>query len=391
MHFLTHKIANVRAAQEQHRNAFIDRSPYEDAEIFAEHFHDDGGMDARAIKTYREASAQFFASLPQPDLFIYCSAPLAILEERVKTRGREYEQRYPPGHLIDLQRRYDQWIQEIAKRFPRKILMVDTEKQDFRPGSPAIFDAAQDVINKLMMLWFEEEGRVFEQMSLFQAPLTISSIETQSDPMGLRPYVRPEMGFTIPQTTILKPYSPIEGSLKVDRKASRKRLRAYIAAPFTGRAGPPPVIVSQSEDLPGIDLTPVLPHGLLDPVHAQWLLGIEGLVKQQGFQTTVPHRDVNKWGQRILQPEAAIAECTKEILRCDVLIAFPETSFGVHYEIGIATGANIPIIVLSQEENTLSFLMRGIESINDAQLLYYRSAEELKIKLTNALSKIKKG
>ena len=38
LHFLSHKIGTINSCLTEQRNAFIDRSPHEDSQVFAEHF-----------------------------------------------------------------------------------------------------------------------------------------------------------------------------------------------------------------------------------------------------------------------------------------------------------------------------------------------------------------
>src|SRR5207253_5741573 len=92
------------------------------------------------------------------------------------------------------------------------------------------------------------------------------------------------------------------------------------------------------------------PHGRIsDEAYREFLREIEATIRSCGFDTVLPHRDVNEWGDRVVMPEDAANECTKHVFGSDVLVTFPGTSLGAHYEMGIAIGYGIPVILLKCE------------------------------------------
>jgi deoxyadenosine/deoxycytidine kinase len=99
----------------QHPNSVIqDRSVYEDAEIFAQNLYDQGNMQDRDFKTYRElyeTAAQF---LPPPDLVIYLRASVPTLLNRINSRGRTYERKIAPEYLQNLNELYESWIENFT-------------------------------------------------------------------------------------------------------------------------------------------------------------------------------------------------------------------------------------------------------------------------------------
>src|SRR2546426_41186 len=91
-HFLLFKANLVQRAAAEMIHAFIDRSPYEDAQIFARYFYERGKMDRRSYRTYQDLYRLILPGLPAPDAFIYCYCPPQVLRDRVAGRGRQYEE-----------------------------------------------------------------------------------------------------------------------------------------------------------------------------------------------------------------------------------------------------------------------------------------------------------
>lgn len=65
--------------------------------------------------------------LPQPDLLIYLSAPVPVLQQRIRTRGRTYEQDIPDDYLTRVAATYESWLKTTTCR----VLFVDTVRHNF--------------------------------------------------------------------------------------------------------------------------------------------------------------------------------------------------------------------------------------------------------------------
>ncbi len=69
--------------------------------------------------------------VPKPDLVIHLHAPIDVLMQRIRSRGRDYEQDMDPSYLESLHGQYN----EMFARHEGQILSVDTTDVDFRePG-----------------------------------------------------------------------------------------------------------------------------------------------------------------------------------------------------------------------------------------------------------------
>jgi deoxyadenosine/deoxycytidine kinase len=391
LHFLSHKIGTINSCLTEQRNAFIDRSPHEDSQVFAEHFALSGNMDSRAIRTYRQVAEQFLASIPQPDLFIYCYAPLDVLESRVSARQRKYETHYPKNHLELLDLRYRSWLTNIIRMFPGKVLSLDTSKCDLVENPSIVSQLAYEVISHLEMTCFPSDQILALQTSLFTVEQNPSQLPL-SLPCGLTGATL-ELPSVQSQHPLLE--NPPDALTQLPRRIHKRTAdilakRAYLAAPFTTRANPPLEVNAQpGTTLPGIDLAALEPHGTIPVAYREELLAIEAIVKGCGYLTTLPHRDVNRWGEKVLAPRQALQECTQEIRRSDVLIA--DVSFGVHYEVGVAAGIGIPIVLLCKDKQQLTFLMQGMESLPHTAIITYQYLYDLDVKLRDKLQHIFPG
>jgi deoxyadenosine/deoxycytidine kinase len=92
------------------RSVIIDRSIYEDANIFARALHHLGNLDERDYLSYRRLFDLVVSNLPAPDLLIYLKAPVQVLVERIQRRGREIEKSISADYLALLDTFYDEWL-----------------------------------------------------------------------------------------------------------------------------------------------------------------------------------------------------------------------------------------------------------------------------------------
>jgi len=110
------------------KSAIIDRSIYEDAEIFARAAVDLGSLSERDYQTYRRVYELVVQGLPSPDLLVYLTAPTSVLLERIRQRGREMEQGVSLDYLNLLEKYYDEWL-AVFDLCP--VLTIRTDNHDF--------------------------------------------------------------------------------------------------------------------------------------------------------------------------------------------------------------------------------------------------------------------
>jgi deoxyadenosine/deoxycytidine kinase len=91
-------------------SAIIDRSVYEDAEIFARNLFLQNFISKRDFDTYSILYHTLVDFLPPPDLMIYLRASVPRLLERIAQRSRDYERTISPAYLQQLNDLYENWI-----------------------------------------------------------------------------------------------------------------------------------------------------------------------------------------------------------------------------------------------------------------------------------------
>ena len=112
--FLTRRL---RAHYElsQHPGSVVqDRSVYEDADIFAKNLFMQGFIQPRDYLTYRELYETAVQLLPPPDLMIFVRASIPTLQNRISSRGRDYERTITPEYLQSLNDLYETWISDFV-------------------------------------------------------------------------------------------------------------------------------------------------------------------------------------------------------------------------------------------------------------------------------------
>ncbi len=106
----------------------LDRTIFEDAEIFATALHEMRMMDSRDWRTYRGFYQSILDAIRPPDLMIYLRCSMRTLRKRIRMRGREMEQDVPLAYLKRLDRLYEQWI---ASYDMGEVLILETDKLDY--------------------------------------------------------------------------------------------------------------------------------------------------------------------------------------------------------------------------------------------------------------------
>ncbi|EOT41908.1 deoxynucleoside kinase [Enterococcus columbae] len=133
IHFLNTRFQSIKQAL-KHQHNVLDRSIYEDA-LFTKINYESGNMSEAEMDTYLsllDNMMEELAGMPKkaPDLLVYLQGPLSIHLERIKKRGREYEQvENEDDELLayykHLHSRYDEWYDAYDKS--KKIAIPITE------------------------------------------------------------------------------------------------------------------------------------------------------------------------------------------------------------------------------------------------------------------------
>lgn len=128
MFFLSHKLALHQELLASDKPAVIDRTIYEDAEIFARSLKNQRYLSARDWKVYERLYEGIKRTLPAPDVLIAVTCSLATSKKRIARRGREMEQSIPTPYLRRLHRLYEEWF---AGYDLGPIVRIDTTDLDY--------------------------------------------------------------------------------------------------------------------------------------------------------------------------------------------------------------------------------------------------------------------
>ncbi|MFT7582654.1 MAG: deoxyadenosine/deoxycytidine kinase, partial [Myxococcota bacterium] len=106
----------------------LDRSIYEDAEIFARNLAKGRYMTARDYALYEQLYESMRKALRPPDLLIYLRCSVKAIRRRIRQRGRPSEQDIGVGYLRRLNGLYEDWIGRYSMS---PVLIWDSERQDY--------------------------------------------------------------------------------------------------------------------------------------------------------------------------------------------------------------------------------------------------------------------
>lgn len=129
LHFLATRFASMRRMRGLGGSWVLDRTWYEDAEVFAAGLHEQGLLTAEEWQLYRRLYSELLhapAARP-PRLMIYLHAPLDSILTRIAERGRPKERDTDRGYWEQLHGRYSRWIAAF-RHCP--VLFIDVREYD---------------------------------------------------------------------------------------------------------------------------------------------------------------------------------------------------------------------------------------------------------------------
>ena len=177
IYFLNHRFKAHQAISRGSHSAIQDRSIYEDANIFARNLVESGLMERRDYENYLDLYKVMTAFLTPPDLVIYLRKSLPQLKSHIAKRGREYEQSIPDQYLMDLNRYYDEWLDNYTLG---KKLIIETDGMDFQHSKSDFDDIALKIVSALDQRDLFLESRNQEPVSQAQLGLELFPAEAAS-------------------------------------------------------------------------------------------------------------------------------------------------------------------------------------------------------------------
>ena len=128
LYFLSNKFRMHQQLEKASGVVVLDRTIYEDAEIFATALHDMRNFTGRDWDTYWNFYQIILEAIRPPDLMIYLRCSMRTLRKRIRLRGRTMEQDIPLSYLKRLEKLYDQWLSNYQYG---EVLILETDKLDY--------------------------------------------------------------------------------------------------------------------------------------------------------------------------------------------------------------------------------------------------------------------
>ncbi len=144
--FLASRLRSHREILNHPHPVVQDRSIYEDAEIFARNLYQRGNMADRDYQVYRRLYQEFVQFLPPPDLIVYLKASVPTLLERIRRRGRDFEQDVSPLYLQQLNELYNAWIEDFTLC---PVLTIAADNLDFVRFETHFHHIKEEILQKL--------------------------------------------------------------------------------------------------------------------------------------------------------------------------------------------------------------------------------------------------
>lgn len=128
LYFLSNKFRLHQALDRQPGVVALDRTIFEDAEVFATALYQMRKISKRDWQTYQGFYSAILDAIKPPDLMIYLRCSMRTLRKRIRLRGRVMERDVPLSYLKRLERLYDEWIRAYEMS---DVLVLETDDLDY--------------------------------------------------------------------------------------------------------------------------------------------------------------------------------------------------------------------------------------------------------------------
>ena len=128
LYFLSSKFRLHQEFDRQPGIVALDRTIFEDAEVFAAALYQMRKIAKRDWLTYRRFYEAILDAIQPPDLLIYLKCSMRTLRARIRLRGRRIEQDIPLSYLKRLERLYEDWIDNYTMS---EVLVLETDDMDY--------------------------------------------------------------------------------------------------------------------------------------------------------------------------------------------------------------------------------------------------------------------
>ncbi len=101
-------------------------------------------LQAEEYALFRDLYSIMYGDLPRPELILYIHLNMARVKERIRSRGRSYEQSIPIQYLEQLQERY---LDHLQKLTDDRVLVVDLQEHDLM-NAPSVYEKLVNSISQ---------------------------------------------------------------------------------------------------------------------------------------------------------------------------------------------------------------------------------------------------
>ncbi len=135
--FLTERANLQLKIEKNYSNLILDRTIYEDAEIFAKLL-----LSNDEYKIYKKIYENYIELITPPNFVIYLKTSVDTLMKRIKERGRSYEKNIKKSYIKKLNDLYDEWITKFSIA---PVITIDTDQYEIY----SLFGDIEDVRKKI--------------------------------------------------------------------------------------------------------------------------------------------------------------------------------------------------------------------------------------------------
>ena len=146
IYFLNRRFEMLKQAAEVGQERLMDRSIYGDM-IFAKLLYEEGNMEEDEYLLYRDLLTNMLDHVEAPKLMIYLKIDTDSAIERIKKRGREYEQIVEKDYWENLNKEYEDYFSEYNLS---PLLVIEAAKYDIVGNEKDRAEVLQIIREKIM-------------------------------------------------------------------------------------------------------------------------------------------------------------------------------------------------------------------------------------------------
>ncbi len=143
IYFLAQRWKTLKRVIQSNEDCIMDRTIYEDAEIFAKNLYNINLLESREFESYYELYGQVIEKIDSPALLVYLRASSEKLLENIKKRGRSYETTIDKEYIKSLNELYENWTFSYSTS---PILVIDIDSEDIFSSDEGVLNGVVDRI-----------------------------------------------------------------------------------------------------------------------------------------------------------------------------------------------------------------------------------------------------